>query len=529
MYQGQRSNQVMILLLAVIMVVAMMPSMVFATDFSNDHDRISIATGEPLYVEWNSETSSQGTVVATNSSYYPNTFTLYVQNPNAAPTLTAGTGTITYAYEADGNNKAYVVSLTAATTITVTLNSATANGGVYTLTCSTPHGTKPSAALPTAVTGYLPVGQFATGSGWGSLFTDGTNLTGTTKKFLSGYTATGVSLGAAGGYVDFNLNVENDPTNPYGVDFIVYGNAFKGNPEAASVKVFGFKGTSNTNGKWYELAGSLYFDDITQRNKDVSYKKVSGEGIYYQVTEHGVAPAADKWTKFNTNTSIAWWPEDSEGYNNVWGNVPNVERTDSIITYKNVSLVKDTDTTNDYQFGYADIHVNGSNYGTAINPYTATDAVQGGDGFDLAWAIDENGNAVNLDHITKVRVYTSAALKADGSGVFTTPSIFGETSAEVCGIYGVNGTGDGDTLLEPTIKCGSTTVGTTNKGTATHSVAAGTYTITVSGGGANTYINSENTTSASVTVAAGQTKSIRVITQDGTRSPYVTIIKIVGA
>ena len=54
MYQRQRSNQVMILLLAVIMVVAMMPSMVFATDFSNDHDRISIATGEPLYVEWNS-------------------------------------------------------------------------------------------------------------------------------------------------------------------------------------------------------------------------------------------------------------------------------------------------------------------------------------------------------------------------------------------------------------------------------------------------------------------------------------------
>ena len=72
-------------------------------------------------------------------------------------------------------------------------------------------------------------------------------------------------------------------------------------------------------------------------------------------------------------------------------------------------------------------------------------------------------------------------------------------------------------------------MGATNKGTATHSVAAGTYTITVSGGGANTYINSENTTSASVTVAAGQTKSIRVITQDGTRSPYVTIIKIVGA
>lgn len=533
MYQRQRSNQVMILLLAVIMVVAMMPSMVFATDFSNDHDRISIATGEPLYVEWNSETSSQGTVVATNSSYYPNTFTLYVQNPNGAPTLTAGTGTITYAYDADGNNKAYVVSLTAATTITVTLNSATANGGVYTLTCAAPHGTKPSAALPTAVNGYLPVGQFATGQAWGSLFTDGTNLTGTTKKFLSGYTATGVSLGAAGGYADFNLRVSNTSTNPYGVDFIVYGNAFNGNPEAASVKVFGYTTKLDTVGKWYELAGSLYFDNITQKNKDVSYKKVSGEGIYYQVTEHGVAPAADKWTKFNTNTSIAWWPEDSEGYNNVWGNVEDVERTDNIITYKNVSLVKDTDTTNDYQFGYADIHVNGSNYGTVINPYEATNASQGGDGFDLAWAVDENGNTVNLDHITKVRVYTSAAMKSDGSGVFTTPSIFGETSAEVCGVYGVNGTGGGDTTLTPTIKCGSETVAAKNKGTISHAVAAGTYNITVTNAGTNTYINDKNVSSQedksySITVAAGETKCVRVITQSGTNSPYVAMIKITG-
>ena len=41
------------------------------------------------------------------------------------------------------------------------------------------------------------------------------------------------------------------------------------------------------------------------------------------------------------------------------------------VTYTGVTLVKDTDTTADYQFGYADIHVNGGNYGTAINPYTA--------------------------------------------------------------------------------------------------------------------------------------------------------------
>ena len=124
-------------------------------------------------------------------------------------------------------------------------------------------------------------------------------------------------------------------------------------------------------------------------------------------------------------------------------------------------------------------------------------------------------------------------MKSDGSGVFTTPSIFGETSAEVCGVYGVNGTGGGDTTLTPTIKCGSETVAAKNKGTISHAVAAGTYNITVTNAGTNTYINDKNVSSQedksySITVAAGETKCVRVITQSGTNSPYVAMIKITG-
>lgn len=526
----QRQNQVMVMLLAIIMVVAMMPSMVFAADFTNDHDRISIGTGEPLEVTWTSDTSASGNVTATNESYYPDTFTLYVQNPNGTPSITAGSGTVTYAYDAAENNKAYIVSISSAATITIHLNNATANAGVYTLACETPRGSKPTAALPTAVNGYLPVGQFATGQTWGSLFTDGTNLTGTTKKFLTGYSATGVSLGAAGGYIDFDLRVSNTPTNPYGVDFIVYGNAFKGNPEAASVKVFGFKKNDEV-GKWYELAGSLYFDDITQRNKDVSYKKVDGEGIYYQITDHGVAPTDTGWKKFNTNTAVAWWPEDSEGYNNVWGNVADVERTDNIITYKNVGIVKDTDTTGDYQFGYADVHINGSDYGTAINPYTALESDKGGDGFDLSWAVDENGNPVVLDHITKIRVYTSAAMKADGSGEFTVPSIFGETSAEVCGVYGVNGAGSGTATKLPVVSDAEGPYEHSYLGITEVDAVNGSATLTFSSNADNMYVNGvkfENNTTKTYSVPAGTTKLVQVITQTGTESPYVTMFKIVG-
>ena len=69
-------------------------------------------------------------------------------------------------------------------------------------------------------------------------------------------------LGAGGGYVQYALRdsegnqayIEDDASNPYGVDFIVYGNAFNGNPEAASVP--GLRRWKT----WYELAGSLYYD-----------------------------------------------------------------------------------------------------------------------------------------------------------------------------------------------------------------------------------------------------------------------------
>lgn len=531
-----QNSRVLVMMLAVIMVLSMMPSMAFATNFDNDHDRISIGTGEPVYIQWDEQDSSKGTVKAANEDYYPETFTMYVQNAAKVPEVTSGTGTVTYAYDVEEGNKAYVVSLSTAATIKVTLNAALENSGVYTLTCSAPAGSKPTAALPTAVNGYLPIGQYASGKAWGSIFSDGYNFgdnIGTIKKFLNGYSATGVSLGAAGGYVDFDFEARNDSTNPYGVDFIVYGNAFNGNPEAASVKVFGYTKADKTDGgKWYELAGSLYFDDLTQRNKDVSYKKVEGEGIYYQITNHGAELDDNGWTKFNSNTATAWWPEDSEGYNNTWGNVDDVVRNGDIITYQNISVVKDTDTTSHYQFGYADVHINGSNYGTAANPYTISNTAQGGDGFDLAWAVDENGNTVSLDHITKVRVYTSAAMKADGSGIFTVPGIFGETSAEVCSIYGVNGTGDG-AAKKPTIKRGNATISTTPGEVKEVSVTAGTHTISITSrdsGDSVIYVNGNKIDNGSVdvTVASGETKGLQIIVQNGTKSPYVTMVKLIG-
>lgn len=407
-------------------------------------------------------------------------------------------------------------------------------------------------ATPTGLNGYLPIGQYANGNMWGSPYSNGSALIENgTPKVKGGYSATGVSLGAAGGYVEYDMNVANSNTTPYGVDFIVYGNAFVNNPEAASVKVYGTP--ENGTAGWYELAGSLYYADETLRNVDVTYKKVtsaSGEftsaGIWYKIERDGVALRT--WTKFNNNTNVAWWPEESEGYlgeNGVWNLdgvtdvVVSADQTE--ITYQNVTLIRDTDTTPDYAFGYADITPNGTDYGTPANPYTYN--TTGGNAYDISWAVDENGEPVYLSSISRIRVYTSAALNVPytDTPIFTVPSIFGETSAEVCGIYAVTGTGSERTNTPTvTITVGSTTipVSVSNMGTTAMpnikamagAMGVTSFTVRVEDASAShIFINGTEVSSGesvSFDVPTGSdVQNIQIISQSGTAAPYIALVK----
>ena len=431
---------------------------------------------------------------------------------------------------------------------------------------------------PNGFLGYLPVGQFATGTGWGSPFSNGAATQGLgvgTPKVVGGYSATGLSLGAGGGYAEYSMTIKNFESvngqdvkikRPYGVDFVVYGNAFNQNPEAGSVKVYGTRKDTGAWG-WFELAGSLYYSDVTLRDVTVTYKKVTStdntftsNGIWYKITK-GSSTITD-WTKFNTNTSVAWWPEPSEGYfdyNNkigVWGAVPNVtyDSTNNTIAYEHVTLVRDTDTNDDYRFGYFDVTINptsSSSYGIAINPYAAYDKdIKGGDGYDLDWAVDENGNPVELDYITKIQVYTSAAMKTDGSNEFTVPAVFGETSAELCGIYACTGTTTDITgtvgfslVLKATdnstqaISISPSNMGTVVKNlnnlAATYGNLNGktytSYTLTVTPGYSSSvvYINDDSytgTQSVNNPLPTG-TDMIRVIVQHDAAAPYICLFK----
>ena len=83
-----------------------------------------------------------------------------------------------------------------------------------------------------------------------------------------------ISLGAAGGFISLHAMepVMNDPMNPYGVDFVIFGNAAAEFSEPGIVWVMK---DENKNGKpdetWYQLAGSDYYFGTSRRNCQITY------------------------------------------------------------------------------------------------------------------------------------------------------------------------------------------------------------------------------------------------------------------
>ena len=495
---------------------------------------VSISTGDPVFIAWNGTT---GTVAGRNgSSKIPGEFTLWVENPTSVTV----NGTAQSAALQNGTNYGYTITTSENNTLSIVV---VAGGTTYTISCGTKSHT-PAGSAPTSVVSYLPLGQFANNSGWGYL---GTKFVGPNKTAPE---TTGVSLGAFGGFIEFYFEngIEDKATNPYGVDFVIYGNAFNGNPETGAVQV-SVDGTT-----WYELAGSNYYKSNftaadpangfskfytgTLRNTSVIYTKGSSR----VTAKLGSLNAADccpaAWFPLTTNFTA--FENDPTGGATCDSRV-SVNLSGNTLTFTGVTAIADSDTTADYAFGYADVTPNGSpsEYGEAVNPYTPyTSDKTGGDGFDLAWAVDiATGEPVNLSgqKVKYVRVY-SAVLDFGR---------FGETSPEITGIFTARGTSSNTKPTTGAIaKLAGATISTT--GTAVSStqrfisrtVTAGTeQTLSISSSADYLYVNgvqitgtsTSNPYTISVNLAEGETATYQVITQTGTRQPYIEVIKLTGS
>lgn len=489
---------------------------------------VSISTGDSVFIAWN---GTNGTVTGRNgSSRIPGSFTLWVEGSN---TITVDGSTVSSSYENSGN---YAFTISPKTSGDTTIVAAS-NGSTYTVTCG-PKSATPSGVAPSSVVSYLPIGQFAQGSGWGS----------SVGKFTNGYASTGVSLGAFGGYIEFKFDegITNDAENPYGVDFVIYGNAFTNNPEAGAVQV------SEDGVTWYELAGSRYYDGnfnftgttVTNKFSKAYTGTLNNATVQYNGSSSAItATVTAGSTTMTANplvNSYGWWPTTAKGYpmagshNNAGSNV-QVSRSDSALTFSGLTLIPDSDDTAYYAFGYADVTPNGSpaTYGDAINPYTPYSSTKvGGDGFDLEWAVDSDGLPVDVTGKTfrYVRVYS--AVLDNGT--------FGETSTEVCGIFTTanKSTADVNRTTAPTVKYGTSETSITQNvrmgtsgTTIEKSVDAGTYYISATTTAENLYINGTMISSGdaySFTVASGKTTQLRFIVQDGTKRPFIKIVEFTG-
>ena len=352
------------------------------------------------------------------------------------------------------------------------------------------------------VVDYLPINsQYTNGGAYG--LSPESMLSGTFK-----------SLGNFGGYATFYFEdgITNDPTNQYGVDFYVYGNANPGQSFAEPGQVW----VSEDGNTWYALAGSEHYDSAIW-DYTVTYTR-DGTGTTW--SDNYGHTQADHGKSFS-------WPLASNYTLNSLVNSDTI--TLSGILIPAVDGMIGGNTTGSFAhattFGYADALVNGES-----NPYLANDDLAlKSSGFDLAWAVDSDGTPVNVDGMSfhYVKVVTASNIMA---------GVFFEKSTEVQRVYRASSTGsDVGTTAAPTAISftgnGATYSITPESGKQVYSVSLpmDAVSITVSGNAENIYVNNQRVAPGEATKAielGSGTKLVRIIAQSGDEQPVIYLLKL---
>lgn len=242
---------------------------------------------------------------------------------------------------------------------------------------------------------------------WEEGDTHATMLAKAGEQIIGGASNGMISLGGYGGYVVFGF--DHPVVNVSGErDFMVYGNSVydsvdknyvSGEPGIVMVSV-----DANGNGKpddeWYELAGSDYNATGTIHGYKITYSKPDPDRAAAADPDADDSAIIDKtYIKWTTNCEA-----EPEGYvkrnsfhttNSYW---PNWLEDDEL-TFEGTRL----------ECLVVNIATQGLRYVATPRAWGYVDDMPNSDnhGFDIGWAVDADGNAVNLPSIDFVKVYTA--------------------------------------------------------------------------------------------------------------------------
>lgn len=346
----------------------------------------------------------------------------------------------------------------------------------------------------------------------GSQYTNTGLYGGNPEKTLMGLdmseTKVPISLGNFGGYVTYYFKeaITENPNNKYGVDFIVYGNAFAdsgGASEPGNVMV------SEDGEKWYALAGSDYFDDNTEWGYSVTYTAGENNEIIW-TDEYGNTATMSKGEHPPTNENYPLVDFDPDKPITVTGTLLKSSAKDE---YGSPSAAYPA-------WGYADVRHYPKGFppdGIPSNPYLSMNDTHKGDPFDLAWAVDEDGKPVSLNKIHYVKIQTASLV--DGGAI-------GEKSTEVNGMTRVVSS---DTAVGVTSQPEKITVNGVDvaleegKYEYTAQMPQDQLTVNVTAPEANIYINGDMGDERTFEVKP-EKGIVRVIVQEGEKEPLIYYI-----
>ncbi|MBR2981447.1 MAG: hypothetical protein IKC67_04910 [Odoribacter sp.] len=221
-----------------------------------------------------------------------------------------------------------------------------------------------------------------------------------------------VSLGGFGGYIVVGFDHSIDNNDSY--DFAIKGNSFSGSSEPGVVWVMQDEnGDGEPNDTWYELKGCETGAETTIQNYAVTYYKPSAPNMPVQ------------WSDNLGNSGQIDYLSD---YHKQEYYYPNWISTDSYTLYGTRLEARNYDKSGngtlwiqpEYEWGYAD---NFSPIDRLTNE-SNNNAQQNSNHFDIANAIDNSGNAIELKYIDFIKVQCAVNAKSGWTGELST-EVFG--------------------------------------------------------------------------------------------------------